>query len=565
MGLTTAMFSGLTGLSTASQMISVAGNNIANVNTTAFKRSSISFQTQILQTLANGSAPSDTLGGTNPAQVGLGAGLATIRRDFSSGSLQPTGYSTDIAIDGNGFFIVNLAGSTRYTRAGNFTLDRDFNLVNPGGAKVQGFMADDNFQITEGVLTDINIPLGVMTLAEATQNVTFSGNLNSGGDVASQGSISTSDVLYSDALATTPILATDALTTVYDADGSVLFSLGDVITLSGATKGGATLPDRTFEVGPADTTGSDDFGTTVQDLMDFMEAVLGIDTAISGGLSVVAGAITVEGNTGTANDLAIGDGDLVVNGTTAPIGWTKTQDADGESVRTTFVAYDSLGNELTVDLSMVMESKDSTGTTWRFYAQSPDDTDLDRAMATGTLNFDTDGQLVSVTDGSFTIDRADTGATTPLEVNLLFDSGGFTVTSLNDTQSQLAARLQDGSPIGTLEDFIIAEDGTINGVFSNSLIRTLGRVTLAMFTNNNGLEEEGDSLFRPTTNSGTATIVAPGTAGAGRTIGRSLELSNVELSDEFVNLISATTGFTASSRVITTADQLVQELLNIVR
>lgn len=564
MGLTTAMFSGLTGLSTSSQMISVVGNNIANVNTTAFKRSSISFETQILQTLRSGSAPSGVLGGTNPVQIGYGAALASIRRDFGNGSLQPTGFSTDIAIDGNGFFAVDDAGSTLFTRAGNFQLDRNFNLVTANGAKLQGYGVDEDFNIIEGALTDVNVPLGVLTIARATENITFAGNLNAGGDVASQGSILETETLYSDALATTPIVVGDALTTVYDADGNALFTAGDVVTVSGATKGGANLPDRTFEVGAVNTTGSDDFGATVQDLMDFLDDIMGVDDTVSGGVTLAAGVISIEGNIGTANDLEMADADMTI-GTTTPIDWSKTQDADGESASLPVVIYDSLGNELTIDLTVVLEDKDSTGTTWRFYAQSGDDTDVDRHMATGTLEFDTSGRLVTVTDGSFSIDRVDTGAATPQAIDLLFENENFSLTALSDQSTTIGAIDQDGFQLGTLEDFSVSTDGTVNGQFSNSQVRTLGRIPLAMFSNNGGLEAIGSSLFRPTTNSGTAVFVSPGSGGSGTLVGRALELSNVELSEEFVNMISATTGFTASSRVITTSDQLIQELLNIVR
>src|SRR5690606_30234985 len=120
MGLTTSMFSGLSGLAMNSQMLTVAGNNISNVTTNAFKRTRVTFETQISQTLSAGSAPSADLGGTNPLQVGYGTRMGSIRRDFSSGGLQPTGVSTDMAIEGNGFFTVNVAGSRFYTRDGGF-------------------------------------------------------------------------------------------------------------------------------------------------------------------------------------------------------------------------------------------------------------------------------------------------------------------------------------------------------------------------------------------------------------------------------------------------------------
>ena len=147
----------------------------------------------------------------------------------------------------------------------------------------------------------------------------------------------------------------------------------------------------------------------------------------------------------------------------------------------------------------------------------------------------------------------------------MFEDQFGSVTALADVKSQVSAIGQDGSPIGTLEDFVVSEDGTIVGVFSNSLLRTLGRVPLAMFANNEGLQDVGGSLYRPTVNSGVATMVGATTGGSGKVVGRALELSNAELSDEFVNLISATTGFSASSRVVTTSDRLIQELLNVVR
>ena len=236
MALTTSLYTSLTGLSTNSQMIDVAGNNIANVNTTAFKRSRISFETAISQTLSNGSGPTAELGGTNPSQIGLGAQLGSVRRVHTSGSLQPTGASTDMAIEGDGFFIVDDAGSERYTRNGNFALDSEFKLVTAGGARVQGFGVDDDYQIVDGVLEDIQIPLSTNTIAEATENVKFAGNLNASGDLATQGSITQTQALFSDAAGTIPALGTTALAGLFNADGTQPFAAGDIITVTGATR-----------------------------------------------------------------------------------------------------------------------------------------------------------------------------------------------------------------------------------------------------------------------------------------------------------------------------------------
>lgn len=577
MSITRAMFSGLTGLNANSQIIGVSGNNIANVNTTSFKRSQAHFETQVSQTLKNGSAPSAALGGTNPAQAGLGTRLAAITRDFSDGGLQPTGVSTHVAVEGAGFFIAEDSGSQRFTRDGTFQLDRDFNLVTNGGARVQGYGVDTQFNVVEGLLQDVNIPLGILTIAQATTNVNIGGNLNTGGDVATQGSIVEAEPLYSDALATTPAVATDLLTSLFGADGSARFPAGAVLTFGNITRGGAELPDRTFEVGAANTTESDGNGTTLGDMLTFLNDILGIDGLQSNtpGVSVNAlGQVTVESNTGTANQILIDPGDIIassggVNTQPFSLPWTIAQEATGESIRTNFIAYDSLGNPMSIDMITVLEDKNSTGTEWRFYIHSEDDTDLNKYLSNGTLSFDTNGQFTLAQGGSFVIDRTNTGSLDPQNITLQFTDPNGTLGSLTalsgQNVSQVNSLRQDGTPIGTLEDFSVSEDGTVTGVFSNSLLRDLGRLPLAMFSNTAGLIETGGNLYANSSNSGSPQIVQAGTGGSGRTIGRAVELSNVDLAQEFISLISAQTGFSANSRIISTSDQMIQELLATVR
>lgn len=572
MGLFTSLYTGLSGLAVNSDMITVTGNNIANVNTAGFKGSRMTFETQFLQTLASASAPGTDSGGTNPTQVGLGVKTSAVSRDFSNGSLQPTGVNTDIAIDGQGFFVVEREGVRRYTRVGGFSLDRDFNLVNSDGFKVQGYGVDADYNVIEGVLTDVNIPLGVLSIAEATEQVNFAGNLDASGDAATTNGVLTSDAIYSDAAATTAAVAGDALTTLFDAGGTALFSTGDVITVTGATKGGATLADATFEVGATNTTGSDGNGTLLSDFLSFLDEIAGLDTSAdaSAGITVsAAGEIVITSNTGEANNIVFETADIIVNASSSPslpFGWTETATSDGESVRTTFVAYDSLGTPMTIDMTATLESKDSTGTTWRYYVQSADDTDLDRVLGTGTVAFDTNGQFISTSNSTFLIDRTGTGAETPQQISVSFGgSGGGNMTALADVNSQMTAQSQDGAPLGTLTDFNVGADGTVVGIFSNSELRDLGRIVLANFSNPKGLVETGNNLFDVTVNSGTAQIVTPGQAGSGNVIGRALELSNVELSQEFINLITASTGFSASSRILSTSDRLIQELIATIR
>lgn len=570
MGLTTAMFTSLSGMVTNSQAIQVAGDNIANVNTTGFKGSRADFQTQISQMLRSSSGPTAGSGGTNPTQLGLGVSFGSVTKNFSNGSVQGTGVSTEMAIEGNGFFVLNFNGSQRFSRAGNFQLDRDFNLVNPGGGLVQGFGVDADFNIVPGSLQTVNIPLGASTMADATENVSFAGNLNSGGELATQGSITTSNPFFSDAAGTVPAAATDLLTGLFNSAGTPMFADGDIITVQNVTRGDTKMATKTFEVGAAITDSADAAGTTLQDFMTFLEDVLGIDTSISGGVSMsVDGELVIEGNMGTAHQLGLESADIIVNfGTanpTAPFVMNETQDATGESVRTSFFGFDSLGNEVQLDITLVLEAKDNGGTDWRFYVQSEDDSDLSRVLSTGLLEFDFNGQLLSASDTTIQIDRANTGAFTPQQITLNFGGGDSGVTSLSDTTSNIAAVSQDGSPIGTLESFSIGEDGVITGIYSNGLLRAQGQIALAKFANPTGLQAGAGNLFSTTPNSGTAAIVAPGQGGAGRIIGGALELSNVELSQEFINLITASTGFSASSRVLTTSEQMIQELLSVIR
>ena len=187
------------------------------------------------------------------------------------------------------------------------------------------------------------------------------------------------------------------------------------------------------------------------------------------------------------------------------------------------------------------------------------------SLGTGLLQFDNRGRLVSEPDQSVLIDRRDTGALTPQRVTLQFSSGDGGISALTDVRSELFKLGQDGLTTGTLVDFSISEDGTILGTFSNSIQRTLGRVALATFSNPQGLTELGSNLFTTSANSGSASIGSPLSGGAGRTINGALELSNVDLSQEFINLVIYSTGFSASSRVLTTSNQLIQDLLNTVR
>jgi flagellar hook protein FlgE len=273
----------------------------------------------------------------------------------------------------------------------------------------------------------------------------------------------------------------------------------------------------------------------------------------------------VKGNMGEQNALAIPPSAFAdVSGNT-PFTFVDGIDSAGiesnpagESVATSFVAYDSLGSPVTVNLTAVLESKADTGNVWRFFAESADDTDPDLVLGTGTLTFDNEGLLIDSQNTTITLDRSNTGAATPVSINLDFSQ----MTSLASRSSDMVLTRQDGNAMGTLSDFSIGMDGTITGSFTNGQTRTLGQVALATFSNPQGLIDEGSNLFAVGTNSGAPQIGSPLSSGAGALRGGALELSNVDLSKEFINMIIASTGFSAASRVISASDQLITELLN---
>jgi len=233
-------------------------------------------------------------------------------------------------------------------------------------------------------------------------------------------------------------------------------------------------------------------------------------------------------------------------------------DPAGESVHTSFDVYDSLGTPVTVDVTAVLQSKDSSGSVWQFYADSGDNQGGNIALGNGTLTYDNNGNLTAVTGNTITINRAGTGATPLMNVNLDFSG----TSALASDQSQLVMNTQDGVQLGTLTTFSVGADGTITGSFSNGLTRTLGQVAIANFANPEGLDNQGGNMYVSAANSGTPVISAPETLGAGAIRSGALEGSNVDLSAQFINLITASTGFSAASRVISTSDELLTDLLN---
>jgi flagellar hook protein FlgE len=383
------LYSGISGLRSHQTMLDVTANNIANVNTVAFKSSATQFQDTLSQLVKGSNSPQATVGGTNPAQIGLGVQVAGISTNFSQGSTESTGRQTDVMISGDGFFITNAGGQTQYTRAGSFDPDGLGHLVTPGGAIVQGWSAVNGVIQNGSTIGDITLPNQAVSPAEATTKATVTGNL--------------------------PI---DAAT------GTVL---------------------------SRDTTAYDANGVSRKLTVTFTRTAAGWDASANDGSAVPGTSSMVY-----TNGVLASGGNITVNG-------------------------------IAVDM-------------------------------TATTGF--------------------AGLTT-------------------------VAATSDGREAGTLQSFTMSPDGTLIGSFSNGASQAIGRIALATFVNPGGLAKAGSSSYTSTFNSGAAQLGTAGQAGFGTLTSGALEMSNVDLSQEFTNLIVAQRGFQANARIITTSDQVLQELIQI--
>lgn len=563
MALTSTLFTGLSGLDVNQARLNVVGNNIANVNTVAFKSSRTIFTPQFYVT-DNAGSPSDAdFGGQNPSQRGLGATVGAIQKDFTPGAIEPTGRVTDLAIDGQGFFVVGGTGGTRYTRDGSFSLNANNDLVTIGGDFVQGYSVGANNKINTGVLGNLRIPVGTVLAAQSTQNVKFQGNLST----SSGGATVLNSVALTTVGGTTKPTGSTFLTdlSLQSANGNALFNVGDQIPIDGTRNG------QPYSATPFDVTST----STLQDLLDYYNTQLGITTAAPSGAGIprpgatlkddITGSgvqIVIAGNIGASNAFTVDTGPFgFTEGTTGGIP-PIASNPNGQQVLTTFNGFDSIGNPLTVNVKATLDSIGPAGTTWRFSATSPDNvTDPTAKVGSGTIQFDTSGNFVAATTAFVTLDRQNTGAVTPQTIKIDFSD----VKGLQDTSATLKSTSQDGFPSGRLASFAISAQGIITGSFTNGLNQTLGQVAIATFKNPEGLIDDGGNVYEASASSGLAIVGVPQQLGAGSVRAGALELSNVDLSKEFTNLIVATTGFSAASKVITTSDQLIQDLLNTAR
>lgn len=452
------MYSAVSGLRIHQSKMDTIGNNIANVNTVGFKKGQVTFQEVFSQVVRGASAPAGGKGGTNPQQIGMGAAMGSINTIHTKGPGQRTDNPTDLMIDGEGFFVVSddtNFSNRYYTRAGNFTLDRDGNLVTAEGLKVLGYAADYDGNITSDV-TNIRINQSETMKPMATETIYFKGNLDSNTQEGEH---------------------KDVDTVIHD-------SLGNSYKLT-----------FRLEKQPNED-GNNQWGYSLIRVTDMS----------------------------TGNYMAeLDEDDKPINLDFFNNGVLNFDPDTGE-----IITDDSLGNKFTIPNNI-------------------------------SFNYAKDGNTieggVEKSSGSFS------------EITIFDPENEETFKNLHQYANETTIKpyAQDGYESGTLDGFSIDAAGVITGIFSNGDRKALGQIMLAKFDNPMGLQKLGGNLFVDSRNSGEAQTGTAGLSGFGAISPGNLEMSNVDISLEFTEMITTQRGFQANSRIITTSDEMLQELVNIKR
>ncbi len=488
-----ALFSAISGLRSHITFMDVVGNNIANVNTIAFKANRVTFQDVLGQTIRGATAPQAGVGGTDPIQIGLGMQLGGVKTLHTQGSLQATGKVTDFAVQGDGFFMLSDGSRTFYTRDGSFDISISGDLVNPvNGYKVLGWRADQNGTVdTTAPVQPLTIPFGTRISARATTAVGLSGNLDAGRAI---GSASSTTISIFDSLG-----VQNAVKLSFTKKAANTWTVTNSANVTATLAGGGT--------GSVDSIS----GKPTQEIRPGSWA---ITSDVTGNLSAVftpAGGTAEPAITGTI--LASGTNTTLIPGLTLTNGGALQAGTDTITIGGgTDVAFSTSGQYLPTNPAIAVSLTLTNG------ANSPQAVALN---LTGLTQFSGTGQVATASS--------------------------------------------DGFPAGSLVSFAVGSGGDVTGIFSNGSNQALGQLALGLFTNPAGLTKEGNNLFTQTSNSGEAIVGAPNTGGRGIVTTGSLEGSNTDLAQEFTNVIMAQRGFQASSRVITAADEMLQDLVNIKR
>lgn len=519
------MYSGVAGLKTHQTRMDVIGNNIANVNTVGFKGSSANFADTFYQTVSSATGSNAELGtaGTNAKQIGLGSSVASITTNITEqGGTSSTNRALDIAINGDSFLIVRSGTDTLFTKSGALNVDEVGNLYcTTNGATVQGWLADDNGEIIKDTVTDLAIMSGqnMYYEPEATQAVTLGGNIDPNDN---------------------------DLNATYGTGGTPI-SGGEVMTFSFFDNIGEQYSVKLFiSKAQTQTAGTVKYDVRIGDVYNAKSESIFVTKTVN----AQTGAVTYGASNAVVNFAGGEVKAAQVNAQTGELTLSATQ----------------LG-------SLIFSS--STGD----YVNTQNGaTDRTNAVYQGkALNFSIVGP-VPVHQGNNIVNGTNAAAnSTFLQHENTNDTGGINIYFDSLTQysqggtSKLSSSKGDpdglyaGNKAGNMKGVSISSDGKVYGTYDNGLKKCLAQIAVATFSNPSGLEAMGDSLFAESLNSGAFDGVGEEVTISGSFTVGALEMSNVDLASEFTNMITTQRGFQANSRIITTSDTMLEELINLKR
>ena len=647
--VSTALYTGLSGLRVHQTYIDVIGNNLANVSTPGFRGSRATFSDILSFTARAGSGPNGNFGGQNPLQIGTGAYMASVDTNTSPGTLQDTGRSMDVALQGRGFFTMTNGSQTFYSRVGSFGIDADRSLVDlrtglrvvnaSGGtitvptsdtlpaqettsvsfqgslpAEVGGplheIVSSDTPLVQGTAATKTTTATGAPPAFALTPGETLMVSVNGGAQQSVQvpdpapslpsevaawlnsnlnGVTATADDTTGELSLETVQLGSSATVKLDDGPGSsVLNALGldaqliagtertavetddlnaltartapyqpgDSITVSGTNPDGTAFSD-TFVYGAAGD------GTTIAALTAFINGI--VDPAQASARFEEGNLVLEATNPGEAEvSLFLGD----VSGNNGGASWPSfevSQQGTGPDTATTSIdIVDSQGRTHPVTMTFTRNAQDPT--IWDMQAAVDSDEGSITQDSIGQIRFNNDGSFNVIGGGTNQLSFAWSGIAQSQSVTIdLGTSGQFDGVAMLGNATTIAAVDQDGFGAGSLLNVGFNNDGELMGFYSNGQSEVLDQLRISMFSNEGGLVRQGDTLFAESPNSDDAIATTANAAGAGMVRAGTLENSNVDIAKEFVNLIEAQRGFQANSRVITTTDEILAELMNIVR
>ena len=504
----------LTGLEADSTALNTIANNLSNMSTTAYKSQTTSFEDLFYQQVGSS-------GSGDPVLAGQGVKVSANSTDYTQGSVNSTGVASDVALTGNGFFVVNNNGTQEYTRAGNFQTNQSGNLITSDGMSVMGYPATNGVVNTNAPLAAIQIPVGATESPNPTSQFTLNMNLNS---------------------STIPGTTVPAQVTVYDSLGNSHIATVNFTQSTTALTGANAL----YAAGPPTT-----YTYT---------AASASDPIISPTNSITLGTTTPTNvaipNTGqTLTQLAASINAASIPGVTATVG------GGGTTLTITGAASNPLS-------STVPSLTQVNPNTWNYSIGLPS-TDYTGATAntTGTLTFNSSGQLISPASNVSGISFAgmtDGAKNMDFSWNLYNSAGNPLVTQVA-AASSVASTSQDGYASGTYQSFNIGADGTVSVKFSNSQTQAVGQLAIATVNNEQGLQQVGGTNYVSTLASGQATVGVAGSGGRGTIQDGALEQSNVNISSEFADLIVAQSAYQANAKSITTFDTIEQSTINMIQ